>query len=89
VGALDHPLARSDLGLPEVEDRDAIGVGKVVGNAEGLGLVIVLATKVMPDDSLAGPAERLSIAKRKTRLQLPVVRLAGRLKTTTGRPGIQ
>ena len=59
---LDHPLTRFDLSLPKVEDGDAIGVGEVIGGAEGFGFVITLPAQMMPDNPLARPAERFAVA---------------------------
>jgi len=69
--------------------KHAVGVRKVVGNAEGLGLVVIFPAELTPDDPLAGTAARLAITQRQTSLELPVIRLATRLETAAGRSGIQ
>jgi hypothetical protein len=77
---LDHPLTGGDLGLPKVENGNAVGVGEVIRGAEGFGFVVALPAQMMPDNPLAGPAERLSVAERQTWLKLPVIRLPARLE---------
>jgi hypothetical protein len=64
VSALDHALARFDLGLPKVEEGDAIGVRKVVRGAERFSFVVTLPAQMVPDDPLAWPAQRFAVAER-------------------------
>jgi len=76
VNALDHGFARRVLRLPKVQHHDAIGVGHVIGDADPLDFILLIAD-VVPRDPRAGlsasePAIMASprISMRRGRLSL-------------------
>jgi hypothetical protein len=89
VGAADHFLARSGLGLPKIEDCFAIGIGQVIGDPERIGFVVVLSAEVVPNNPSARTAERFALANRQPGLELPPVRLATGLEPAPGGARIQ
>jgi hypothetical protein len=75
--------------LPETEDDNPVRVRVIVGRSERVGLIFVLAAKMVPRNPPSWAIERLTVADRQAGLELSPIGLAARLEPTTGRSGVE
>src|SRR6516164_4206182 len=80
--ALDHRFSCRVLRLPEIEDRGAIGVRHVVGNADLLHFVGLLADVVARDPRARLPSAQPAVAEVEAALDGAVVGLPPDLEPT-------
>src|SRR6516164_6056911 len=76
VRPFDHGLPRRLLSLPEIKDGHAIGVGVVVGGADTLDRILLLADVVARNPRASLPITEPSIAEVQSALDGAVIRLA-------------